>query len=145
MTEAEWLACEDPDPMLKFLGKKYSPRKLRLFAVACCRTVWHILGEAGHRAVEVAESFAEGQVSREDLDRAGDAAFADPRAGGILGGQDGIHPDQRRHGGAGGERERQAVSAARAFGIPGDAGGSRGPARRLSSGIRARCDRRALA
>src|SRR5205814_1412381 len=61
------------------------------------------------------------------FDATRDAAFADPRAGGILGGQDGIHPDQRRHGGAGGERERQAVSAARAFGIPGDAGGSRGP------------------
>src|SRR5437763_7989845 len=77
MDEREWLRCEDLDRMLKFLGKKYSPRKLRLFAVACCRTVWHILGEAGHRAVEVAESFAEGQVSREDLDRAGDAAFAE--------------------------------------------------------------------
>src|SRR5262245_9447743 len=77
MDEAGWQACEDPDQMLKLLGKKYSPRKLRLFAVACCRTVWHMLGDTGHRAVEVAESFAEGQVNRQELDEAGEAAEAE--------------------------------------------------------------------
>src|SRR6266566_3007260 len=74
MNESEWLACEDPDAMLKFLGKKYSPRKLRLFACACCRSVWPLFSDRGRRAVEVAELFADGRASVRELDEAGDAA-----------------------------------------------------------------------
>ena len=36
MTEAEWLGCEDPKPMLLAIMDSGSGRKLRLFAVACC-------------------------------------------------------------------------------------------------------------
>ncbi|MDY3561237.1 hypothetical protein R5W23_002512 [Gemmata sp. JC673] len=39
MTEAEWLACEDAVPMLIFLKKKVSARKMRLFVLACVNTV----------------------------------------------------------------------------------------------------------
>lgn len=31
MTEAEWLACGNPMPMLEFLGERARDRKLRLF------------------------------------------------------------------------------------------------------------------
>ncbi|HUR53009.1 MAG TPA: hypothetical protein VMZ71_02680, partial [Gemmataceae bacterium] len=37
MMEQDWLAATDPRPMLDFLRGKASERKLRLFAVICCR------------------------------------------------------------------------------------------------------------
>jgi hypothetical protein len=63
MTEAEWRACLDPEKMLAFLGDRASARKLRLFAVACCRRIWPRLpGPDWRRAVEVCERFADGQA-----------------------------------------------------------------------------------
>jgi len=64
MTEAEWLASTDPEVMLEFLGGEASDRKLRLFAIACCRRVWHLLNdEQGQRAVEVGEQCADGLLT----------------------------------------------------------------------------------
>jgi hypothetical protein len=64
MTEAEWLACPDPDELLGFLFGRVSNRKLWLFGVACCRRLWHLLEDHRSReAVEVVERFAEGQAS----------------------------------------------------------------------------------
>jgi hypothetical protein len=78
MTEAEWLACEDPVPMLEFLRGKASDRKLRLFACACCRRVRHLLPDRRSRkALEASERFADGLITAEKLQFVrGDARWA---------------------------------------------------------------------
>ena len=89
MTESEWLASEDPGRMLEWLentrnargyqahrwdddAKRYdggpSPRKLRLFAVACARP---LVGRPARRdrleSLSVAERFADGEATEGDL------------------------------------------------------------------------------
>ena len=71
MIESEWLGTPDPEPMLEFLRGKASDRKLRLFAVACCRSIWHLLTDGRSRAaVELAEQSADQDISPEALDAA---------------------------------------------------------------------------
>jgi hypothetical protein len=61
MTEEQWRACADAQAMLEFVRGKASERKLRLFAVACVRRVWHLLADAaGRRVAEQAETYADG-------------------------------------------------------------------------------------
>jgi hypothetical protein len=67
MTEAEWLACIEPGPMLDYLRREVSPRKLRLLTCACCRRLWDSLSEAARQSVEVAERFADRQASAREL------------------------------------------------------------------------------
>src|SRR5262245_8353076 len=62
MTEAEWLACNDPRPLLEFMRGRASDRKLRLFACAC-----------GHRIRELHED-----------DRLGDCAEVAQRHAEVL-------------------------------------------------------------
>jgi hypothetical protein len=62
MTEAEWLACDDPVAMLRSLRGAVSERKLRLFACACCRALRVTLIPASlAEAVATAEGHADGQ------------------------------------------------------------------------------------
>jgi len=68
MTDQEWLAITDPLFMLEFF-RRTTDRKLRLFAVACCRRMWGFLtDERSQRAVNVAELFAEGLISEQEFE-----------------------------------------------------------------------------
>jgi hypothetical protein len=77
MTPEEWERCTDPQKMLEFLRAKASERKLRLAAVGLARAVEHLAGdERSCRALEVAERYAEGQATEEELAAARQAALA---------------------------------------------------------------------
>jgi len=80
VTESEWLSSGDPESMLAFLRPDTTDRKLRLFAVACCRRHWEWpledMDEPGsswiasiREAVGVGERLADGQVTPPDLRR----------------------------------------------------------------------------
>jgi hypothetical protein len=72
MTEAEWLACGDPAPMLEFVRHNASDRKCRLVACACCRALDHIVDDRQRQAVEAAEQFADGKMGSREFWRASD-------------------------------------------------------------------------
>jgi hypothetical protein len=56
-------------------------RELRLFACFCARQNWHLLtDERSRNAVKVAEKFANGEDTKDDLDAARDAAWPAARA-----------------------------------------------------------------
>jgi hypothetical protein len=75
MTEAEWLACTDPQTMLAYLRDRASDRKLRLFAVACCREIWNLFtDERIKQAVEAAERFSDGLMKTDEMERVSFAA-----------------------------------------------------------------------
>lgn len=90
MTEAEWLAAEDPDPMIHFLeghfdalegdvdedpAKWWVSRKLRLWAVACCRRIEHLLTDPRSRAgLDAIERYCDGNLKRDELREAINAA-----------------------------------------------------------------------
>jgi hypothetical protein len=71
MTEKGWQNCTDPRRMLEFLQGKASERKLRLFAVACCRRVLHLmLASKAYQigeAIEVAERSTDGVAESDRL------------------------------------------------------------------------------
>ena len=69
MTEAEWLACNTPMPLVQS-GRLHvvSGRKLRLLGCAYCRRNWHLLDDARSRAaIEVAERRADNGTTSEEL------------------------------------------------------------------------------
>jgi hypothetical protein len=77
MNESEWLACEDPGPMLKHWEAKASSRKSRLLACAFCRQRWDFLrDDASRSAVEIAERYADKLATKRALIAARKAARA---------------------------------------------------------------------
>lgn len=68
MTEAEWLSCSDPQPMLSHLGSEADARKLLLFCVAAVRSVASDSREVQVR-LEVAERYADGKVGTDEVRR----------------------------------------------------------------------------
>lgn len=82
MTEQEWLASTDPSAMLQWAlngphtdyvdiswgrARRVTDMTLRLFAVACCRSIWNSLTDPHSRkAVEGAERLADGEVDYDE-------------------------------------------------------------------------------
>jgi hypothetical protein len=65
MTKKEWLSCRVPMEMLAFVRRRATGRKLRLFAVGCCRVIWDLLDEpTGRHLVEVSERLADGTSTK---------------------------------------------------------------------------------
>lgn len=80
MTEEQWIETNTALAMIDYIESRSSDRKLRLFACAACRRIWHTMPyDSSHQAVEVSERFADGQAREEELRLlAGDAdAWAD--------------------------------------------------------------------
>jgi len=71
MSEQEWYNSRDPLAMLAFLEDKVSDRKFRLFACACCRRLeQYLTGEQSRMAIEVAERYADGLATDDELAKA---------------------------------------------------------------------------
>ena len=70
MTEDEWHACKDYEPLLELVLASDDPGEgLRLWACRCVRRVWHLLADQRSRdAVNVAERFALLEAGRDELD-----------------------------------------------------------------------------
>lgn len=71
MTEQDWMTCTDPWSMSAFLNDKASPRKLRLFACACCRMLpYSSKDDRFQQALGASERYADGQTTKAALKRA---------------------------------------------------------------------------
>lgn len=75
MTEDKWLTCEDSQALLSLMFlldtnkyQCYDDRKLRLFACACCRELYHdIIDAKSTHNIDVAERFADGKATNKEL------------------------------------------------------------------------------
>jgi hypothetical protein len=68
VTEQEWLGCTDPEMVLRFLRRRTSERKSRLFACACCRRLGGLLyNHSCQRALKAAERYADQLIDEGEL------------------------------------------------------------------------------
>lgn len=71
MTEKKWRDSKDLIALLEFLRKASTERKLRLYFCAGCRCIMHLFFRPESlTAVEVADCFADGDVTSEELELA---------------------------------------------------------------------------
>jgi hypothetical protein len=70
MTEAEWLTSADVPKLLEYLSERTTHRKFRLFACACCRRIWHLLNQQAQHAIAIAELYADGFTTEEEVEAA---------------------------------------------------------------------------
>src|SRR5262245_43474388 len=76
ITESEWLTSKNFYSMVACLPNVKSPRKLRLFACASVRQIWHLItDDRARKALDVAEMFADGLVTPDELVAANHVAF----------------------------------------------------------------------
>ncbi len=75
MDEKQWSVCTDPQTMLAFLEGKVSDRKLRSFAVGCCRCIFPWLqAKRSKKVVLASERYADKRAALRELQAAADAA-----------------------------------------------------------------------
>src|SRR5262245_47503017 len=84
-TERDWRNCIWPAVLFSYLRGEDGPfppsrssnRKLRLFACARCRRIWHLLpSDLCYRAVELSEGFADRLVPKKEVEAVGRAVVA---------------------------------------------------------------------
>jgi hypothetical protein len=77
MTDEQWLNSDEIPHLIDYVYRKASRRKLQLTAVAACRQLMHLLVDSRSRhAVELAEKFADGLTTPEELASAEEGAKA---------------------------------------------------------------------
>jgi hypothetical protein len=86
VTEAHWLTCADPAPLVNFLRGKRD-RKLRLLFCASARTVWDRLDAPHRSAVEVAVRLADARSDLPEVAAARQAVCPGPHYEGTEAGQ----------------------------------------------------------
>jgi hypothetical protein len=69
MDEYAWQSYGDPKSLLAYLRKsgQARDRKLRLWACACCRRLWELLGQGYRDYVALAELVADGEAGEKEL------------------------------------------------------------------------------
>jgi hypothetical protein len=76
MTEADWLRCDNPEPMLRFAAKYISRRKELLFAVACCRRLRPWLDRYTAGLLDAVERWADEPLTVEEHNELANNALA---------------------------------------------------------------------
>jgi hypothetical protein len=66
VAEQEWLNSANPTRLLELVRGTIHARKLRLFSVACCRRIYHVLVDPRSRElVDLAEQIADDRSARD--------------------------------------------------------------------------------